>query len=572
MEHKTKSSLSFMCLVLLLFCEILGADVLTPQEIAKRALDATVLLVMKDANGQILARGSGFFVQPNQIATNYHVIEGATAGTAKQVGQEIEYKITSFGTIDETQDLAILEVSDSDVQPLPLGDSNTVVIGDSVYVAGNPKGYLEGTFSHGLISAIRELSTGKLLQLTAPISSGSSGGPVLNNKGEVIGVSVAQIRDGQNLNFAIPSNYLNAIISYKDGNASYGMGLYQLAIDNYDAALRLNPDNVLAYIWRGIARYELGQHDAARRDCYTARQLKGRIRAQINIGIRKTNRRQHANEITEYDTAIRLSPRNALAHFWRGFANNDLARYDAALADCDTAIRLQPNFALAYSDRGGAKAELGHKIAAIQDHDTAIRLKPDYAIFYHNRGVANAYFGEYNTAIKDFDTAIQLQPDATHAYCIRGVTKGNLGKFNAAIKDFDTAIRFNPDYAYAYERRAAAKAQLGQYDDAIKDCDRAIRLQPDNAPAYYGRGLSKANLGQHSAAISDYDMAILLNPDYAESYYNRGVARHYLRQCYKAIKDYDTVIRLQPDNALAYHDRGLSKAGIWATQRIHQGL
>ena len=381
MQHKIKHLLSFVSLVIFLFCRTPLANNLTPQEIAKRALDATVLLVMKDANGQILARGSGFFVQPNQIATNYHVIEGATAGTAKRVGQEIEYKIKSFGTIDETQDLAILEVSDSDVQPLPLSDSNTVVIGDSVYVAGNPKGYLEGTFSHGLISAIRELSTGKLLQLTAPISSGSSGGPVLNNKGEVIGVSVAQIRDGQNLNFAIPSNYLNAIISYKDGNASYGMGLYQLAIDNYDAALRLNPDNALAYIWRGIARYELGQHDAARRDCYTARQLKGRIRAQINIGIRKTNRRQHANEITEYDTAIRLSPRNALAHFWRGFANNDLARYDAALADCDTAIRLQPNFACAYSDRGGAKAELGHNIAAIQDHDTAIRLKPDYAVF-----------------------------------------------------------------------------------------------------------------------------------------------------------------------------------------------
>ena len=78
------------------------------------------------------------------------------------------------------------------------------------------KDILEGTFSHGLISAIRELSTTKILQIAAPISSGSSGGPVLNNKGEVIGVSVAQIKDGQNLNFAIPSNYLNAIISYKE--------------------------------------------------------------------------------------------------------------------------------------------------------------------------------------------------------------------------------------------------------------------------------------------------------------------------------------------------------------------
>lgn len=242
------------------------------------------------------------------------MIEGATQGTAKRGGQETAYTIEGVIAVDKKHDLAVVQASFPSVQPLPFTDSGLAEIGDEVYVAGNPMGHLDGAFSDGIISGIRGSSTDKLLQITAPIFPGSSGGPVINNKGEVIGVSVAQIRDGQNLNFAIPSNYLNAIISYKDGNASYGMGLYQLAIDNYDAALRLNPDNALAYIWRGIARYELGQHDAARRDCYTARQLKGRIRAQINIGIRKTNLRQHANEITEYDTAIRLSPRNALAH------------------------------------------------------------------------------------------------------------------------------------------------------------------------------------------------------------------------------------------------------------------
>ena len=112
MEHRIKFPLSFMCLVLLLFGEISEADILTPQDIAKRALDATVLLVMKDSNGQVLGRGSGFFVRPNQIATNYHVIEGATAGTAKRVGQETDYEITNFSLIDETHDLAILEVSE----------------------------------------------------------------------------------------------------------------------------------------------------------------------------------------------------------------------------------------------------------------------------------------------------------------------------------------------------------------------------------------------------------------------------------------------------------------------------
>ena len=91
-----------------------------------------------------------------------------------------------------------------------------VQVGESVYVAGNPRG-LEGTISEGIISAIRPegdiLVDAKVLQITAAISPGSSGGPVLSGKGKVIGVSVASFRGGQNLNFAIPSNYLTELIT-----------------------------------------------------------------------------------------------------------------------------------------------------------------------------------------------------------------------------------------------------------------------------------------------------------------------------------------------------------------------
>ena len=85
-----------------------------------------------------------------------------------------------------------------------------VQVGETVYAVGNPRG-LEGTFSDGIISSIRPVGSDKLIQITAPLSPGSSGGPVLNRRGEVIGVSVLTIRDGQNLNFAIPSNYLRTL-------------------------------------------------------------------------------------------------------------------------------------------------------------------------------------------------------------------------------------------------------------------------------------------------------------------------------------------------------------------------
>src|SRR5262249_45061622 len=110
------------------------------------------------------------------------------------------------------RDLVVLKISAGRSQALYLGNSEAVQVGETVYAVGNPQG-LEGTFSQGIVSSIREVGTDKLLQITAPISPGSSGGPVLNGKGEVIGVSVATFRGGQNLNFAIPSNYLKTLLA-----------------------------------------------------------------------------------------------------------------------------------------------------------------------------------------------------------------------------------------------------------------------------------------------------------------------------------------------------------------------
>jgi hypothetical protein len=87
----------------------------------------------------------------------------------------------------------------------------SVEIGDPVYAVGNPEGW-EGTFSQGLVSGIRHVDADTILQITAPISPGSSGGPVLNSQGSVVGIAVATFTEGQNLNFAVPVVYLAALL------------------------------------------------------------------------------------------------------------------------------------------------------------------------------------------------------------------------------------------------------------------------------------------------------------------------------------------------------------------------
>ena len=186
----------------------------TPQQIANKALASTVLLAMQDANGKTQGYGSGFFVRPGQIATNYHVIEGATRIYFKLVGKETTYWVEDIVATDPTHDLALLRVSSVNIPVLSLANSDSVQIGENVYVVGNPRGW-EGTISDGIVSSIRGEGNNKWIQTTAPVSPGNSGGAVLNSRGEVIGVATLSYKAdyAQNLNFAVPSNYLKALLS-----------------------------------------------------------------------------------------------------------------------------------------------------------------------------------------------------------------------------------------------------------------------------------------------------------------------------------------------------------------------
>jgi len=112
---------------------------------------------------------------------------------------------------DGTHDLALLSVPSTEHNVLGLSDSDKVQVGDEVFAVGNPYG-LEGTVSQGIVSGVRRIRAESLLQITAAISPGSSGGPVLNGNAELVGIATATFQGGQNLNFAVPSNYLEALL------------------------------------------------------------------------------------------------------------------------------------------------------------------------------------------------------------------------------------------------------------------------------------------------------------------------------------------------------------------------
>jgi hypothetical protein len=176
------------------------APVLTTSAIAARVRRSLVVIVTQDHDGNAVAQGSGFFIAPNLVATNLHVMKRASKGYVKSVSKDVIYKITNVQAFSLKRDICVLYLADAKGMPLPSSEDEAVV-GQDILVAGNPEG-LEATFSKGIISAIR--AGAGLLQIDAPISPGSSGGPVVNKRGEVIGLAVSSLTEGQNLNFAVP--------------------------------------------------------------------------------------------------------------------------------------------------------------------------------------------------------------------------------------------------------------------------------------------------------------------------------------------------------------------------------
>jgi len=166
-------------------------------------------IITYDKNGSELAIGTGFVYKSNEeIITNYHVIEKACS--AKITINGIEYDVKQVIAYDKSKDIAILKINANNLKTLPIC-SNQHVVGASVYAIGSSKG-LTATFSQGIITyASREIDSVTYVQHDAPISSGNSGGPLINQYGEIIGINTMSVKDSQNLNFAISMKELNYI-------------------------------------------------------------------------------------------------------------------------------------------------------------------------------------------------------------------------------------------------------------------------------------------------------------------------------------------------------------------------
>lgn len=191
-----------------------------PSNVAESALPSVVTLRIYDAAGTQLGLGSGFFLEDGRIATNRHVVEGASWVEVYDHEGQLLGTAPYAEAISSHLDLAVLPALGGEHAPgLPLA-SEPPRVGETVWVIGSPEG-LTGSVSSGVVSARRTLDDQTLLQISAPISPGSSGGPVLDASGRVIGIAASILEEGQNLNFAVPVHGLVALAGSPAGHLGF---------------------------------------------------------------------------------------------------------------------------------------------------------------------------------------------------------------------------------------------------------------------------------------------------------------------------------------------------------------
>lgn len=178
-----------------------------------KAANGAIVTIITAANDKPIAQGTGFLVSPGGvIVTNYHIIENGNVAIVK-FPDDSTLPVDGVLAADKVRDLAIIKIHGKTFRTLLLGDSEDVQVGEEVVAIGNPLS-LESTVSNGIISGLRTSKEqgGKFLQTTAPISPGSSGGPLFNMRGEVVGINTLYLEGGENLNFAIPVNDAKSLL------------------------------------------------------------------------------------------------------------------------------------------------------------------------------------------------------------------------------------------------------------------------------------------------------------------------------------------------------------------------
>jgi tetratricopeptide (TPR) repeat protein len=333
----------------------------------------------------------------------------------------------------------------------------------------------------------------RVIETQAPANLGDSGGPLLNDAGELVGVTLGGDPSEKTVSRFIDAGQVRVFLQ-----ATRWMAL---------------PLNAEEFHTRACRQLERGCARAA---------------------------------VTDFGQAIRRNPKWAWAHCNRAIAHRLAGQPAEARADADQAIQLAPKMQRAYFERGFAHDLLNKGDAAVADYSRALELDSKDYYARNNRGAVHMRAGRTQEALEDFSEAIRLKPDDALAYGNRANVLIRLKEDRRAIADFTRVLGLGGDAVRFQVARAAAYTRLEQYDLALKDLDVVRALAPKNETVWLETGVALHNKGDREEALKAYDRAIALKPSYALAYLNRGSLYEGMRKPAEAHLNYEVAVQLEP--------------------------
>jgi tetratricopeptide (TPR) repeat protein len=448
-------------------------------KLVKKIQSAVVTVVVYDINDQVANIGTGFFIDDQgHLITNYHVLVGKYSAEIKTIDGKT-YSIKHIVAENESTDLIKVQVDipNKDLKWLDISD-DLPSIAERIIVVGSPMG-LEQTVSEGIVSSVREIpGLGKFFQMSAPISPGSSGSPVINLKGDVIGVATFQFAQGQNLNFAISTKSVKALKP------------------------KITPVTISEWT-------------------YALSKQKPRLAAEMcQKGFSFSINGQDQKALHYFKKATERDPNDPVAWYGLGYCQAGLNNQDAAIDAYKQAIRVNPYDEATHFHLGNYYAYIGRFENAIEIFKQVISINPKFEAAHFNLGVAYAKLGKFNEGRKAFEQVIQINPASASGHYHAALAYHELGRYNDAVEANRQVIRLKPDFVAAHFNLGVVYGKLGQSDAEIAAYKEAIRIDPNFAPAHYNIGYAFLLQGNKSAALEQYKILKQLDVDAANKLFD----------------------------------------------------
>jgi tetratricopeptide (TPR) repeat protein len=443
-------------------------------ELVKRIKPSSVAIETFDARGNSVSRGSGFFISPDRIITNRHVIERSSRVEIHLMDGK-KFVVKGVLAIDGEGDLAMLQVDVPKNLAIPLPIVRTVPQeGESIVVVGNPFG-LEGSVSNGIVSAVREISGyGRIIQITAPISPGSSGSPVVNMYGQVIGIATLQAAEGQSLNFAVPSERI-----------------LQLKVSELQTVSSLTADT------------QKNKRSAAER--------------YYSQGVAQLSRDDYGRALQFFERATELDSNYPEAWYQAGFCYGVLGRHQDALKASKQAARLRPEWAEAHVNIGASSYALGQFKEAADAYRQALRIDdtPDtqYAL-----GLSLSRLNRTEEEILAYRRAITMKPDHANALDRLGAAYFKQKRWADSASAYEQLKTYKPD-AKTYNSLGESYLELNKPDDSLQAFNSALGYDPEFEKARYNLGRAYLKLGSPEMARVQYEILKNARSEWADRLY-----------------------------------------------------